>query len=214
MIKGVIFDCDGVLIDSKMLHFEAWKKFWAKRGIEHSYDDFKKNFGRSNFDIFGQLYKEASEEEIKRLSDEKEEFYREIAAKNLKPVKGTVNLLKSLRQNGFKMAVATSAPGNLLNFIMDQLGIEEYFSAIVTASDVKHSKPDPEIFLNAAEKLGLKPNECIVIEDAIHGIEAAKKAGMMCIAVETSHFASELRKADLIRKDLSEVSIGDIRGLG
>ncbi len=213
MIKAIIFDMDGVIVDTKMLHFLAWEKFWGKKGIKHTFDDFMKNFGKDNKVIFSEMYNGISEEEIEVLSREKESYYKEFAKGKIKPSPGAVELIRNLRRNNYPIALATSSPRHAVEFVIGQIKLEKYFDAIVTSSEVKFGKPEPEIFLKAAEKLAVKPEECVVIEDSLHGIEAARRAGMKCIAVATTHKEEELKHADLIRKDLSKVTVEDIKGL-
>lgn len=207
MIQAVIFDLDGVLIDSKKLHYLAWKKFWAKRGITHTWKDFMKFFGMDNKNIFPLIYKNLSARKIDALGEEKERYYRQIAKGVLHPTNGTVALLESLKKSRYGIAIATSTPKSNISFVLKQTGLKKYFSAVICASDVKRGKPHPEIFLKAAKALGAKPQDCIVIEDSVHGIEAAKAAGMKCIALTTTHKPSELTKADMVVKDLSRLSV-------
>lgn len=213
MIKAVIFDLDGVIIDTKELHYLAWKKFWAKRGIEHTYDDFIKKFGIPNQDIFKELYENMGVDELNDLCEEKEVYFRELSEGKLMPMKGAAGLIKSLKKEGYKIALGTSCQKSNIEFIMKQIGLKAYFDVIVCAADIKSGKPNPEIFLKAAEMLNVKPLECVVIEDSLHGIEAAIRAGMKCIAVATTHSENELKNAFLVRQDLSKLSLADIKRL-
>jgi len=132
---------------------------------------------------------------------------------NIKPLPGAIELMKSLRENGFAVALASSAPIENIRLVMRELGIEDSFHAIVSGREVKEGKPSPQGFLLAAEKLGVEPKDCIVIEDAVAGVTAAKKAGMRCIAVTNTHPRESLMEADLVVSTLETVSVSDLERL-
>ncbi len=213
--KAVIFDLDGVIIDTKMLHYKAWKQFFNERGTAHSFAEFKRHFGKTNQLVFEKLIPGLNQKQIAKLSSHKEALYRQLAIGSLKPTKGTVKLMKQLKKEGYKIALGTSAPAQNIQFTMDQIGIEKYFDAVVNGSDVKKGKPHPDIFLLCSKKINVAPENCTVIEDSKPGVEAAKRAGMKCIAVETTHTKKELSQADMTLKDMTKITItkvGELNG--
>jgi HAD superfamily hydrolase (TIGR01509 family) len=133
-----------------------------------------------------------SEEELSRQADRKEELYRSIMKRDMKPHTGLIEFLASLRREGIRMAVATSGPQDNASLILDGLNIRHFFGVVVTGADVSRSKPDPEIFLLAAGKMGVNPERCVVFEDSVAGIQAARSAGYLCIGVATTHTEEEL----------------------
>ncbi len=206
MQKAAIFDMDGVIVNNHHYHVKAWREFCAIKNIPFNEQEFRaKYFGKNNHDILtGLLNKEISEEEVIQLGEAKEELYRKIYQPYIKPVEGLKKLMKSLKNAKSVIALATSARKPNLDFVMNSLQIEHYFDALVDASMVKRSKPDPEIFLKAACLLGVKPQDCVVFEDSVSGINAAKTAGMKVVALLTTHNRSELPDASLFVKDFTD----------
>ncbi|MBN2712640.1 MAG: HAD family phosphatase [Planctomycetes bacterium] len=181
---GVIFDMDGVLIDSYMPHYESWKLSAERRGLEMTEAMFASTFGQTNRAAIPFLYGDKfSLAEIDAWGDEKEELYRELIAEDVHAMDGVSELLDSLAAAGFALAIGSSGPRPNIQVVVDKLPGAHHFSAAITGSDITHSKPDPEIFLKAAEKLGLSPGDCLVVEDSIPGLLAAKNAGMKAIAI-------------------------------
>lgn len=215
MIKAVIFDLDGVLIDSSKEHYLAWKRLFKEKGILINKQIFKEIFGMGNKEILGKILKrELSEKELEEFSDLKEKYYRQyMRGKSIRPMLGMKALLENLKQR-FKMSIATSTPRENLNLILEKLKIKEYFEALATGDEVAKGKPNPDIFLLAAKKLGEEPQRCVVVEDALSGVEAAKRAGMKCIAITTTRKRNELEKADYIIDNLNEINIKLINQIG
>lgn len=205
---GVIFDWDGVIIDSSRQHEKSWQQLAAEEKHTLAKDFFLRSFGMKNETIIPNLLGWSSDPaEIRRLSLRKEEIYREILCRDtVKPLPGVLHLLESLSAEAVPCAIASSTPAANIECVIDQLGIRRHFRAMATGEDVKRGKPDPEVFLLAAEKLGLPPARCVVIEDAHVGIEAARSAGMKVLAVATTHPAATLADADMVVNWLSEVS--------
>jgi beta-phosphoglucomutase family hydrolase len=204
--KAVIWDMDGVIADTAYLHFLSWQYAFRKRGFDFSEEDFKHHFGQRNDTIIRDtIGSEASTEMIEAIAEDKEDYFRREAAKSLKPFPGVISLLKTLKENNVPCAVASSAPLENIRLILTRLGIEEYFQAVVYGQEVAEGKPSPQVFLLAAKKLGVEPIECVVIEDAIAGVQAAKRAGMRCIAVTNTHPAESLAQADLVVGSLEDV---------
>ena len=212
--RAVIWDMDGVIADTAPYHFKAWQEVFRKRGVTITEDDFKRNFGQRNDRITRiVLGKDISPDEIERVATEKEESFRNRAKNNLKPLPGAVELIKSLREYGFLQALGSSAPPENVRLITRELKIESLFQVIVSGREVKEGKPSPLGFLLAAEKLGVEPKDCIVIEDAIAGVAAARKAGMHCLAVTNTNPRASLKGADLIVDSLKEVTPSDLESL-
>ncbi|MFW6188822.1 MAG: HAD family hydrolase [Planctomycetota bacterium] len=203
---GVIFDMDGVLVDTARAHFESWKVVGRERGVEVTWEQFHRTFGRPNDVIIPRLFgDDLSAEEISEIDRRKEAAFREIFREELKALPGAVEMIEELHRRGFRLAVGSSAPPENIRMVLEELGVEDYFRSVVCAADVEHGKPDPEVFLKAAEALGVEPENCLVIEDVPAGVEAAHRAGMACIALSTSHAAEALSEAELMAGDLSEV---------
>jgi beta-phosphoglucomutase len=185
MNVAVIFDVDGVLVDSYAAHFESWRQLAAGMGATLTEDDFAASFGRRSADIIRQWPGAAavSPARATELDALKEAHYRQIAATRLPPMDGAVELIDSLRAAGIRLAVGSSAPPENIELALDRLGRRHAFDAMVTGRDVTRGKPDPQVFLMAASRLGIEPRRCVVIEDAPAGIEAAHAGGMAAVAL-------------------------------
>ncbi|MFX0060035.1 MAG: HAD family hydrolase [Candidatus Hodarchaeota archaeon] len=208
---GVIFDMDGVLADTGPIHFESWVKMSNEIGIKFTREFFEKTFGQQSITITRRLVgPNIKSELIEKWAELKEKYYREMVKDKLKPLPGAIELIKSLNDNNFNLAVGSSGPPENVKLLLKSLNIKKYFSVIVTAADIKKGKPEPDVFLFASERLNLSPKNCLVIEDAPVGIKAAKKAGMKVIALTTTHDEQELLEADKIIMDLSYITINDI----
>ena len=215
MIFGAIFDWDGVIIDSSRYHEESWVRLAKQenKGLTPGY--FKKAFGKRNESIIPEVLNWTQEKtEIKRLSDLKENLYRRIMAdRGISPLPGVKSFLKMLQKNNIPCCVGSSTPRLNITTALSLLGWEIYFPKIIAAEDVSKGKPDPQVFLLAAQKLHLSPDRCIVFEDALVGIQAAKAGGMKVVAVATTHPASELTEADLVVDRLDELLIAQLKAL-
>lgn len=206
---GVIFDMDGVLVDTGWAHRQAWFDVAAKEGFPMSDEFFWGTFGMQNAAILPMLRPGISKDEIKRLSQWKEQRYREVAKSHPDLACGTLALLKDLKHSGFRLAVGSSAPPENLDVFWDAHSLADYFDARVTSEQVTESKPSPQTFLKAAEKLGLPPSRCAVVEDAIQGVQAGKAGGMVVVAVTTTHKRQELARADYIVDTLADLKAAD-----
>lgn len=212
--KAVIWDMDGVLADTAPFHLSAWQQVLQERGVKFTKEDFRHSFGQRNDAIIRKtLGKETSQEEIDAISGKKEASFRHRIRRNLKPLPGVIKLITSIEGHGFKMALASSAPIENIQLLSTGLGIENRFQAIISDKDVTQGKPSPQGFLLAAQRLGVEPRNCVVIEDAVAGVAAAKRAGMHCLAITNTHPRESLAGADLIVDTLEGVSINDIEGL-
>jgi beta-phosphoglucomutase len=204
---AVIFDVDGVLTDSYAPHFQAWQRMFAELGVEFTDDQFRQTFGRTNRDIFAELSPgEMTDQRSRALGDLKEAYYREIVAKDFTPLPGAVELIDALHAAGFKLAVGSSGPPENIELTLEKLGRAASFSARATGADVQRGKPDPQVFLIAAERLGVPPHRCAVIEDAAPGVEAANRAGMISIAVLGTTTREQLAHANLVVDSLTQLT--------
>ncbi len=205
--RAVIFDLDGTILDNNPFHLKSWKQYLKQINREMSDEEYNEKInGRTNHDVVQYLYgDQLSEEEIWQHTMEKEAIYRELYAPHIKAVNGLTEMLEILHQHKIPMAIATSGVQVNIDFMFDNVPIRKYFSKVVDSSHIKKGKPDPEIFLKAADFLNVPPAESVVFEDAGVGIRAAKAAGMKVIAVATTETKDVLKNADLIVTDYTEL---------
>jgi beta-phosphoglucomutase family hydrolase len=209
--KAVIWDMDGVIADTGPFHLKAWQQVFREKGLDFTEEDFKRRFGQRNDSIIrGTLGDELSQDEIEAIARKKETAFRRVARGKVAALPGAVALMQSLRQHGFKMALASSAPIGNINLVMKALGTGDYFQVVVTGRDVAEGKPSPQGFLLAAQRLVVAPQNCVVIEDAIAGVEACRRAGMHCLAVTNTHPRSRLGKAELVVDSLEHITADDL----
>ena len=182
-IKAVIFDMDGVISDTQKLHASVEEKLLKKYGIELNSDEITEKYaGVPDKEFFEKIFKDYKVSvDVEKIINEKWKEMINIAKNNIFPIPGIIELVKQLKENRFKLAVASSSPHNFIELVLSELKLEGKFDVIVSAEDVKFGKPNPEIFLLASKNLSVDPSECVVIEDGINGIIAAKRAGMKCI---------------------------------
>jgi beta-phosphoglucomutase len=205
---GVIFDLDGVLVDSGWAHRRAWYDLAEREDLDMPDDFFASTFGMQNYQILPMLYgRDLSRQQIDRLSDWKEQRYRDLIAEKLALPPGGARLLDELKDAGFLLAIGSSAPRANLDLVMERLGLSHYFDACVTKEDVVNGKPSPDTFLKAAQRLGLPPERCVVVEDAVQGVEAGKAAGMPVIALTTTRDRAALSRADIIADGLGALGL-------
>ena len=204
---GVIFDVDGVLLDSYQMHFECWFSLAEEYGILITETEFRSLFGRRGREIARQVWgPEFSEQEIISIHRRKQALYRESLQQNLPAMDGAVQLIDAFVEAGLVLAVGSSAPPANVTMTLEGLGRRQAFSAIVTGSDVTQGKPDPLVFLLAAQRMDLEPSHCAVIEDAVVGIEAAVTAGMTAIALLGTAPADRFTQAHLVVDSLRHLS--------
>lgn len=216
--RAAIWDVDGTLVDTAELHFQAWQAVCRERGRDFTRADFAATFGQRNPEILRYLFGEhLSDEEIAALGERKEVLYRAEAGKGVELLPGAGALVADLHQAGFAQAIGSSAPHANLELILRLTGIARYFDAIIGSEDTQRGKPDPQVFLLAAERLGVAPPRCVVFEDAVAGVQAARAGGMKCVAVRCvgHHSEASLRHAgaDLVVETLEQVNAGTIEGL-
>lgn len=193
-IAAVLLDMDGVVVDNLPYHVDAWLLFCEQHGIPLTREIFYKELnGMNSKDTFEWFYqREMSAEEVAHLEEKKELIYRNFYADHRKAAPGLVTFLETLQKEGIPCALATSAGKGNIDFIVDGLGIRSFFKAIVGGGEVKKGKPDPEIYLKAAQILGVDPAQCWVVEDSLQGVQAGLSAGMQVVGMTTSHTAAEL----------------------
>jgi len=206
-LRAVIFDWDGVVVDSSAHHERSWEILAAKRRLVLPADHFKRGFGKKNNVIIPDLGWAKEPADVEALAHEKEEIYRSLVReKGIEPLPGVRELLAALRAENIPCAIASSTDRANLDLPIDLMGLREFFTVIVSGEEVVHGKPDPAVFLLAAERLGIKPADCVVIEDALVGIEAAKRAGMPVLAVATTNPIEALSSADAAVSGLMDVN--------
>ncbi len=194
---GFIFDMDGTIVNNMRYHMKAWLELFEELGVSVTEEEFNRRLsGRTNPEILKRaIGGELPDDKIKTLAAEKEARYREIYRPHMELVPGLDRFLDEAQQQNIPLAVATSAPGPNIEYILDGLRIRSYFRAVVGAEDVTHSKPHPEMFLTTADRLSLMPGNCVVFEDSMAGVEAASRAGIPAVALTTTHDAGEFRES-------------------
>jgi len=209
-VKAVIFDLDGVLVDTGKYHKQSWCDLAQVQGWGFSDEIFKQTFGMHNAQIIPILAgSDVSAAKMESLADWKEQRYRDLIGGKLFLLEGVTELIDDLKASGYLLAVGTSTPKVNLDFMLEHTHIRDKFDDFVTSEDVTNGKPAPDTFLKAAEKLNADPTYCVVVEDAVPGVEAGKSAGMVVLAVTTTRRRSDLTAADRIVDSLVEVSAVD-----
>lgn len=212
-IQAVIWDLDGVVLDSADEHRRAWHRLADDEGIVFTDENFWATFGQRNNDIIPHYWPVNSAERLQELANRKEAYFREFVRETATFLPGAEELMRSLHEAGFVQALASSTPVENIRLIDELLGLGRYLSALVSGENVEHGKPAPDIFLRAAQELGIAASSCMVIEDAVAGVQAARAAGMYCIAVAGERDLPGLRAANLIVRNLTEVDVARVRGL-
>jgi beta-phosphoglucomutase len=212
---AAIFDMDGTLVDNNPYHFKAWAEIFEKykhTQITHEFFNEKLS-GVPGLPIMREYFGDMGEEQMQAVFNEKSQRYRDAYAPYAKPINGLERFLTELKDAGVKLAVASSAAVININYIMDHVPIRSYFDAIVDGPHVSKPKPHPQIFLKAAEYLGMKPENCVVFEDSLSGVKAANAAGMKVVGITTTHTASELHPVNLIIDDYTGLTAQKLAGL-
>lgn len=213
---AVIFDMDGVIADTNPTHDVAWRQFLERYNIFPTDEDLRNNmYGKHNSHILGYfLQRTLTSEEILRLQYEKEALFRELYAPIVEPVAGLIPFLKDLKAHGVKTGIATSAPYENLEMMVNQLPIlGRVMESMMSERDVTQHKPQPEVYLKSAVNLGISPAKCVVFEDSISGVKAGLAAGMKVVGVTTSYLPDELPPCHAYIKDYSHLNYGFIEEL-
>ena len=211
--RAFIFDMDGTIVDNMAFHTDSWLAFFARRGKSYEADAFfRETAGAQGREILrARLGPDIPDDEIAVLAQEKDVLYREMYGPHRRAIEGFEHFVTNARATGVKLAVATSAPPKNIVFTLDELDLRRHFDTVVGAADVKHGKPHPDVFLKAAEQLGIDPADCIVFEDAPMGVEAARRAGMRAVVITTTLPAEAFAEFDNVIRvvdDYADLDIG------
>jgi beta-phosphoglucomutase len=211
---AVIFDVDGVLVNSYQAHFESWQRLYREMGLPYSEAEFAAGFGRTSREILREKFgPDMGEKQFREIDEKKEFYYREAFRESFVPMDGAVALVTALRRENVRLGIGSSGPPENVALAVELLGLADQFQARVTGLDVTRGKPNPQVFLLAAERLGVEPVRCAVIEDAVQGITAANRAGMRSIGITGTTTRDRLAHAHLIVDSLQELTTARIRDL-
>lgn len=212
---SAIFDMDGTLVDNTPYHFKSWQALFEKYNMgQLSIDTYHQEIsGIPIMDTLKRLFPSDDQEQLKALLKEKEDVYKSLYAPFAAPIKGLENFLTELKNAGVKMAMASSATIDDIDFILSHVDIRDDFNAIIDGSRVNRSKPNPQIFLKAAEELNARPEDCVVFEDSIAGIKAANAAGMKVVGITTGNTADKLQPSDLVITDYTDLNLHKLAAL-
>ena len=207
MFKAVIFDMDGVIVDSEHLSLDAFGKALSLFGINIDQEDIDYSCGLSDKNIIEYMEKKYNKKiDFDLYTRKKAEFYREnVQEKGIHPFPKVREFIKMLEEKGIKYIIASSGNRRKIQYNLEKIGMTDLFEEILSGEDFDKSKPNPAIFLTAAHRLGVKPSGCLVIEDSINGVKAAKNARMKCIAITNTFDVDKLRDADLVVDDFSQI---------
>jgi len=207
-VQAIIFDIDGVLVDSYQAHFLSWKRLGERYGKSITEQEFASQFGRTTREVLQMQWadRNLSDADIHRLDEEKEGLYREIIAEDFPEMPGARALIEQLNCDGWRIALGSSGPVENVQLAVEKLNLDSLIGAAISGNDVTHGKPHPEVFLKAAERIEVPPARAIVVEDAAPGVTAARAAGMASIGfISRGRTAEELADADVRIRDLSEI---------
>jgi beta-phosphoglucomutase len=211
---AVIFDMDGVLADTYQAHFASWQRMYAELGKDYDEAAFAADFGRTSRDILRRSLGQLTEDETRRLDELKEGYFRDaVRQSSTIRMDGAIELIDALSADGFVLAVGSSGPPENIELLLEKLDRAQKFAAVVTGADVTRGKPDPQVFQLAAARLGVSPAACVVVEDAVHGIEAARRAGMKAVALVGTSGRERFGHADWVVDSLREITPGRLREL-
>jgi beta-phosphoglucomutase family hydrolase len=203
--QGVLWDMDGVLVDTGEFHYRSWQEVLEQHGLPFSREFFRQTFGMNNAGILARLLGEdLTDELLAEISEQKEVRFRELIRGRAQALPGVVPWLARLQEAGFRQGIASSAPPANIDVLVDELGLRDYFDVIGSGAELP-AKPDPALFLEVARRLDVQPARCIVVEDSVAGVQAAKRAGMHCIAVTTTNPTEALDAANLVVESLDDL---------
>lgn len=212
---AAIFDMDGTMVDNTPYHFKTWQTLYKKYGIGDLFEEIYKTeiSGVPIMDTVRSLFPDADEETLKSLVREKEQLYQEIYTPFIAPINGLENLLNELKDGGVKLAMASSASWDDIDFVLSHVKVRQYFDVIIDGNRVSKGKPNPQIFLKAAADLHMRPEDCIVFEDSMAGLKAGNAAGMKVVGITTAHPADKLQPTSLTINDYTELSLQKLQAL-
>ena len=212
--KALIFDMDGTMVDNMPYHNAAWVKFFASKGIALDLDGFfASTAGMNNPEILGRYFPDADAETLARFGEEKESFYREVYRPNVAPLPGLLALMTDADRRQVPMAVATAAPPGNIEVVLDTLQLRDRFVTVVSPSQGFRGKPHPDLFLEAARRMGVTAADCLVFEDAPLGIEAASRADMKAVAMLTMLDAASLARPGTVLAAIADFTALDVDAL-
>jgi HAD superfamily hydrolase (TIGR01509 family) len=213
LLKAVLWDMDGVLADTTPLHYATWEQALNKLGLPFDKQKFQDIYGLKNHDLLPRLVgKPLDPNFVEQVAAQKELAFRQALAGQIQPLPGVLEWLERFNAWDCKQAVASSAPPENVEALVDELGFRKYFSTLVTPGSLP-GKPDPTVFLLAASQLEAAPQNCLVIEDSIPGVDAAHRAKMKCIAVTTTNPPEALQMADIVIETLAHLTINQVESL-
>jgi beta-phosphoglucomutase len=211
--QGVLWDLDGVLVDTGEFHFRAWSRTLSEYDVPFTRESFRATFGMNNAGVLSALLGQTPTPDLlAEISERKERLFRQTIRGRAQPLPGVRVWLERLKAAGARQAVASSAPPENIDALVDELGLRAYFEAIVSGFHLP-GKPDPALFLEVARLINVPPERCIVVEDAVAGVEAAKRAGMKCVAVTATNPAHALKAADVVVERLDALPVDTFQRL-
>jgi len=210
-LEAVIFDLDGVVVNTVPLHFAAWKRMFEEYGHKFTFDDYKQKVdGIPRYDGARAILTELNDADLKVAADKKQDYFREaLDSADIPRYDTTIKLIDNLLAADIKVAVISSSRN--CPHILKKIGLYDRLGAVISGHDITKGKPDPQIFLMAAERLGAEPKNCIVFEDAVLGVEAAKRGGMKCVGIDRYENPGRLGKADVIITDAGEIDVSKLK---
>lgn len=212
-LKAAIYDLDGVIVNTVPIHFKAWKKMFSEYGIEFTFDDYKKKVdGIPRTDGAKAILTELDSQELKKACDKKQAYFLEfLNNEGIETYDSTLNLMQQLKENGINVAIISSSKN--LPYILEKINRPKLYDTYISGHDITKGKPDPQVFLMAADRVKAQAKDCVVFEDAVLGVEAAKRGSMKCVGVDRYKSPERLNKADIVVSDLSEVSLEKLKQL-
>lgn len=219
MIKAVIFDMDGVIIDSEPIYSEVDKKMFKELNININQGEIESYIGKNSFDMWTEIsdkYSLKNSFTIQELIDNQRKLFVDALgnSKKLSTIDGVIDWMKHFKNNDVRMIIASSSPGDIINFVIERFQLKDFVEGYIDGDSVKKGKPNPEIFLRAAQKLNVKLEECIVIEDSHNGVKAAKSAGMKCLGFRNKNSGNQdISMADYIFSSYSRENLNRIMNL-
>ncbi|MDR3597773.1 HAD family phosphatase [Clostridium sp.] len=212
--KAVIFDKDGVIIDTKPIHFHVLSLFLSEIGLSLTESEYNNYCGITSIELFKRINEKFNKNyDIDRMVEKFQRIYIDTIreCRDIKPINNVDSLIKKLYEKEIRLAVASSAKREKIELVLSRFKLTNYFKAIVSGYEVTNSKPHPDIFLEAAKKLKVNPSECIVIEDSTNGVRAAKSANMFCVGYNNPISNQDLSEADIVINDFNDFNLEDIQ---